>query len=741
MKNTLKRLPVRIIAMLLCIVTLFTFAELSVFAVGDSGAEYVSAYTPELLADMSITIDNATDTIVSENYSVTKPVKTETTGNRYVLETIPRYNVRYAIMHAASGNIMSYDATNPTATATSLVCSQDSSIYASYHYGEKDGEIDESVIYFDNSLRDSALWLLRQRKRDAYGNMEIQNYDELSHQNNGNNTMGYIDGTANRYHHSIYFKGIGPVRSASGAVADAVNGAYWHSVSGADAENVQERFLYLDPANMYHTVDNDTANGIDARTIITEGLSDGTFIVYRRNDTVDPVEYNFLHCDSETGLWENKHFATRADARAYDREDLKLRFYYYENTGINRALSITGDQNYYVLEGTTQEELVEYIADSIKVTDTTQNNMMVAFNGTESKVGYYWLSFDHEFDSSSDRIYDDYVVTVNYCTDNGLSTVIGALSVSVHDKMIIKDTASVVVNSGVVVQNANIGAIVQKYTDGGVSDCTFTVQTKTAQGITTDLVPLTVGMLTDSEGNPVDTSVNGVYPGLNISYGGEVIATGFTLTVEDSSEALNYPDYPEEGSVKVSKSGSPVGVFKETGVANVQLGATGIPMTKGVDLVVILDLSGSMSYALDRATDAVDGELSRVEALQESLVSMFDTLKASDVDFRIAMSDFGDIDSYEFDGAFLDPTIKNKFFFDGDRDGNFDQRTTWQFGSRREFYNHLNYVHGTYLEDETDESGNVLVDHDNRAMPNNISARKYNEAYPTYTGKIVLLVS
>ena len=739
MKNTLKKLSLRLISMLLCVITFFTFAEISAFAALVSQADTGAKLPYELgeLADTGVSIGNSADKIVSENYSVSKPVTTETAGTRYVKETIPRYNVRYAVMHVASGNVMSYDATNPTETATSLVYSQDSSAYASYHYGEKNGEIDESVIYFDNSLRDSALWLLRQRKREAYGNLEIQNYDELSHQNNGSNTMGYVDTTATRYHHSIYFKGIGPTRSATGAVVDAVNGAYWNSVNGADAENVQERFLYLSPENVYHYEENDTVNDIDARTLITEALNDGTFLVYRRHDSVSPVEYNFLYCDPETGEWGNKHFATRAEAQAADLDSLKLRFYYYESTGVKRALSVSGDQNYHVLEGTSQEELVNYIADSIKIVDTTQNDMQVAFSGTESKIGRCWLSFDNEFDSSADRAHSDYVVKINYCNDNGLSTVIGALSVTVHEKMTIKDSASVALNSGVVVQNSNIGAIVQKYTDGGVSDCTFTVQTKSAQGIKTDLVPLTVGMLTDSEGNPVNTAVNGVYTGLTVNYAGEVIATSFTLTVEDSSEALNYPEYPEEGSVKVSKSGEPVGVFKETGVANIQLGATGIPMSKGVDLVVILDLSGSMSYALDRATDAVDGELSRVEALQESLVSMFDTLKASNVDFRIAMSDFGDIDSYEFDGAFLDPTIKNKFFFDGDRDGEFDQRSTWQFGSRREFYNHLNYVHGTYLEDETDESGNVLVDHDNRAMPNNISARKYNKAYPTYTGKIV----
>lgn len=56
----------------------------------------------------------------------------------------------------------------------------------------------------------------------------------------------------------------------------------------------------------------------------------------------------------------------------------------------------------------------------------------------------------------------------------------------------------------------------------------------------------------------------------------------------------DYPTYPSQGSVLINKGATGLN-FNSTGVAQVELGVTGLPVKKGVDVVLVLDLSGSMN--------------------------------------------------------------------------------------------------------------------------------------------------
>ena len=77
------------------------------------------------------------------------------------------------------------------------------------------------------------------------------------------------------------------------------------------------------------------------------------------------------------------------------------------------------------------------------------------------------------------------------------------------------------------------------------------------------------------------TVVTGTHKNLTLTYGGQVISNAFTLIVSDTDEELNYPAYPEEGSVRVDKQGTTTEEdFSATGVANIQLSATGIPRSR-----------------------------------------------------------------------------------------------------------------------------------------------------------------
>lgn len=61
----------------------------------------------------------------------------------------------------------------------------------------------------------------------------------------------------------------------------------------------------------------------------------------------------------------------------------------------------------------------------------------------------------------------------------------------------------------------------------------------------------------------------------------------------DDAEGGDYPQYPNQGSVRTTKTAT-ADNFRENGVAQVELGVTGVPMKQGVDVVLVLDVSSSM---------------------------------------------------------------------------------------------------------------------------------------------------
>jgi len=674
----------------------------------------------------------------SQNISVngyiegSEPVKTVTTGFTYVRESIPRYNVRYLIFHEESGNIMTYSATEPQKPADSIVHNQSGDAADAYYFAtDAEGNIDENTIIIDHSYRDQALWLLRQNKEESYGTSDIKDYDELSYWANiaNNNPANPFLGNDKRYHHTYFFKGNGPEWNENGTLKTANNGVYWHSVIGQDADEagVQERFLRL-----YDT--HELLFGTSTVNTQIENLDDGSFLIFRRDTSTDPDTYYMLTCGSD-GIWKTD-VVTGLDETTI--EDYKLSLYRYYSNDEVKYVNFKGYQNYEVLAGTTKEQVMDTIAQNISVMNVTNKNLHILSSGDTRRAGDYWLDFSQEYDSSADRACSLYNVRINYCNDDGSDTFVGAVTVKVCDELVISGTSTINNLAGLSTQNTTEGYVVQQIINYENVDCTFTVDVKTPEGVVTKTVPISIGMLTDANGRAVSTASNGVIKNLTLTYMGEVITNNFTLTIDDTDEALNYPVYPEEGAVNVTKTGNAVGKFNETGVANINLTTTGIPQNKGVDMIVVMDLSGSMSYGVSNTTrvDETNKETSRLFALQESLKAMINTLKASDVDYRIAMSDFGDIDSFEIEGAVLDDTNPAKYFFDVDLDGYWDTKSAWQYGTRREFFNHLNYVHGQYGEDYVDKNGNT-VDLDNRAMPYNVHYTKYERANLKYTGKIV----
>lgn len=76
----------------------------------------------------------------------------------------------------------------------------------------------------------------------------------------------------------------------------------------------------------------------------------------------------------------------------------------------------------------------------------------------------------------------------------------------------------------------------------------------------------------------------------------------------------DFPEYPNEGSIRFDKHATAVGNFSDTGVVQVELSMTGVPYTEGseIDVVMMLDMSTSM----DENNRAANASVAAQEALK-----------------------------------------------------------------------------------------------------------------------------
>ena len=147
----------------------------------------------------------------------------------------------------------------------------------------------------------------------------------------------------------------------------------------------------------------------------------------------------------------------------------------------------------------------------------------------------------------------------------------------------------------------------------------------------------------------------------------------------------NYPQYSNEGAVKVNKTGSAVGNFQSTGIAQVEISASGVPKDSGMDIILMLDMSSSMQRCItcgyksngctgdDRNTTNPHSFVSRFDELKEAMGDLEDVLKASpNADIKIAVADFNgfytsgpyarDTDDHMSDDTVLNATGKGSVY-------------------------------------------------------------------------------
>lgn len=604
---------------------------------------------------------------------------------------------KYVIVHDKSDNILMYDpiplistqerANPPYSMQVTVGNTGDSDAYFS---------ADEKTLYLSHSDRNEAMWL-----------MERQEGTDPTIYTTSSSNKPILGGNAT-YRRYLYHKGL------------TTQDAYW---TATDASSVIFRRLQPNSANVILST-TETAN----YNTYTEFFDDGTCVIYYVNsfNTKDITTIRFL-VRNEDGTWAQKSYtctagkwSTLKNTVLADLDDLKLRLYKYEEQSTKENLSVTGPSSVNALQGAAQDALLYEVAGTLTVKDSA--GLAVPYSGTEKVVGSYYMVYDEATSKATAYYYNDDATSTALAT----VTVNQRSSINLYAEYSDDDTTHAGTKYGskygfLYLGSNTIYEEVVNHTN--LMDMMVTRLESDASGNITmkaQNVPLTPAMLTYANGQAVDFSTPGVYSGLVLNYNGDVVDIGFTVQVAGSVNDLRTPAEGEEGHVDAGKQSTTTHEqFLQSGVANIELSANGIPVTKGIDLIIVMDLSGSMKNGLDTNTDAPNYEDSRLYALEESLRSVIENLRSSGADIRIAMSDFGDIDHFEFDGAAMIEEFRDRAFYDVNMNNDLNRAY--------EFYNHLNFVI------TRDENGVV----DQGAGPYGVIDKKFNLAHCSYTGRVV----
>lgn len=98
-----------------------------------------------------------------------------------------------------------------------------------------------------------------------------------------------------------------------------------------------------------------------------------------------------------------------------------------------------------------------------------------------------------------------------------------------------------------------------------------------------------------------------------VSYNGTEYGTiKVTVPYTVLPEAPNYPEYPNPGAVRIKKTAEAVGKFESTGVAKVELDVAGISVKRGVDVVLVVDVSNSMAWSLENSAGNGTGDAAKL---------------------------------------------------------------------------------------------------------------------------------
>ncbi len=290
---------------------------------------------------------------------------------------------------------------------------------------------------------------------------------------------------------------------------------------------------------------------------------------------------------------------------------------------------LDGELEYTVPYGTSEAVALQKVKDGIAIKYATASDYSDEATYADDGEGMTWEVVNYDGNTAG-----EYAVNISY---NG--KLLGTAKIIVNAKP--AGTAQVTINSdsGTVRQNAGAAAL------------TGNKLTLTYENGTTETVNVTVAMVRNAGGTVVDTSVPGTYTGLKVVYtynGVEyTICENYTLTVRENVQN-NYPEYPDEGAVKVNKTATGID-FQSSGIAQVELSASGVPSKKGVDVIVMVDTSSSMKRGAGTNSE-VSAPNRRIDFLQVALANLIREFQAvgddgEQLDINVAIAEFN---GYQF---------------------------------------------------------------------------------------------
>ncbi|MDD5904818.1 MAG: hypothetical protein PUC64_07665 [Clostridium sp.] len=308
----------------------------------------------------------------------------------------------------------------------------------------------------------------------------------------------------------------------------------------------------------------------------------------------------------------------------------------YNGSSFAAATSVSSNNTYIYEYGDWTISSTEYAAMSGKTTYVLQNSSSLTDAAIKEMIRAnlnVWVS------SVADQAHADAQLTEAYSISGSvtpgtnetytLDVTYGGVNLG-SIKVYVVDNAAPTVSvtpSGSVALGADSSTLV-----GSTMYINYTIDGETVS----ETVDVTFGMVTPPAGQTFSDA--GLYTGCTVTYnsidGRTVTYANYTLNIY----SLDYPDYPEPGAISVNKTASGIDWFN-TGLANVELSAKGVPSNKGVDIVIIVDTSTSMTETVGSTGKT------RIEVLRESLVKLVNTLSTPNVsgelpDVNVAIADF-----------------------------------------------------------------------------------------------------
>ena len=385
-----------------------------------------------------------------------------------------------------------------------------------------------------------------------------------------------------------------------------------------------------------------------ANKIVANG--DGTFSIYRKIDNKNRYLNRY---GGETSMV----------AGSYTDDDAGSKWKIYEVTqGSGAPVTLT----------------VGPTSNTIRAEDTFRYTPVVTVDGEETST--YTISWSTS-DSAVATVSGGVVTGVSDGTATITATLTKANGENLEDAISVDMTVNVVTKG--------IASITLNKTEGTVTRGSGTyVKTGATMTVTYDdgnseVIDITVGMLSGD----LNVKANGTYEDLIVTYGDQT-AGGFTLHVINVA-GTDYPEYPNEGAVKVGKTATGID-FQSSGVAQVELSASGVPVKKGADVIVMLDTSSSVkdwcicgkkdckrSSATGKYVEGAE-HMRRNVILEESLKNLITQFKTPGddgqvLDIDVAIADFNRFYTDEASPYRWDNTDKltQSGVYDGGNDPNY----------------------------------------------------------------------